>query len=132
MGVFSRLFGGGNKKPRARFTISHREVVAKGWTPAEFEKILSNFAQLYRDRLPPNFSPAVHADNGGVVRTAFPDDLEPDLFCFLVNYGQYPGGFDLDSRTILAGGRATIDSDFLPADQSLIGKRMLCYIPADD
>jgi hypothetical protein len=53
-------------------------------------------------------------------------------FCFLVNYVQYPKGFDLQARTTLVAGRATISSDFLPSDQSLVGKRMLFYIPTED
>jgi hypothetical protein len=41
-------------------------------------------------------------------------------------------GFDLNSRPVLVAGRATITSDFLPSDQSLVGKRILVYVPSED
>jgi hypothetical protein len=93
---------------------------------------MGDFQQSYRDRLPPSFSTEVHAGDGGVLRVTFPADIKPEFFCWLINYFQYPKGFDLKSRTILVAGRATIRSDFLPADQSLIGKPITFYIPADD
>jgi len=66
------------------------------------------------------------------LQVTFPADIKPEVFCWLINYFQYPKSFDLKSRTIFVAGRATINSDFLPADQSLIGKRMTVYVPKDD
>jgi hypothetical protein len=130
MSIFS-LFGARAEKPRADFAISDKEVIARGWTEPELKQIIGDFVQMYRERVPASFSTAVHS-NGDVVRVTFPADIEPRFFCWLINYIQYPKGLDFRARSILVVGKATITSDFLPSEQSLIGKRMTVYIPADD
>ena len=74
----------------------------------------------------------LHTNNRNILRITFPNDIEPHFFCFLINYVQYPKGFNLQSRVILVAGKATIGSAFLPSDHSLIGKRIVFYIPTDD
>jgi len=132
MSIFSRLFGGHSKQTASNFIIGDKELVVRGWSDAELRQIMGDFQQSYRDRLPPGFSTEIHADDGGILRVTSPADIKPSFFCWLINYIQYPKGFDLKSRTILVAGRATISSDFLPADQSLVGKRITFYIPTDD
>jgi hypothetical protein len=132
MSIFSLLFGGCSKQSASSFAIGDKELVVRGWSDTELRQIIGDFQQIYRDRLPPHFSTEVHADDGGVLSVTFPTDIEPRFFCWLINCVQYPKGFDLQSRTILIAGMATISSDFLPSDQSLIGKRIMFYIPADD
>ena len=132
MGILSSLFGGCGKKPPGRFAITDKELFARGWNEAELKQIIGDFQQPYRNDPPANFSTEVHARDGGVLRVTFPADIEPRLFCWFINYVQYPKGFDLKSRAILVAGRATINSEFLPSDQSLIGKRITFYIPTDD
>ena len=132
MSIFSLLFSGCSKQPAGSFIITDKELVVRGWSDAELRQIMGDFQQFYRDRLAQNFSTEVHAGDGGVLRVRFPTDIKPESFCWLINYFQYPKGFHLKSRTILVAGRATISSDFLPADQSLIGKRITFYIPTDD
>jgi hypothetical protein len=132
MGIFSFLFTGRGEQPAGSFTISDKDLVVRGWSDSEFRQIIGDFQQMYRDRLPQNFSVDVHAGDGGVLRATFPVDIEPRFFCWLINYVQYPKKFDLKSRTILVAGRATISSDFLPSEESLIGEHILFYIPTDD
>jgi hypothetical protein len=132
MSIFSSLFGGHDQRPKGSFAISDKELLVRGWSDTELRQILGDFQQVHRDRLPQNFSTEVQARDGGVLRVIFPADIQPRYFCFLINYVQYPKNFDLKSRTILVSGRATMRSDFLPSEQSLIGKRILFYIPADD
>ena len=132
MSIFSFLFGGCSKQSTSNFVVSDKELIVRGWSDAELRRIFSDFQQSYRDRLPPSYSTEVRAGDGGVLRVTFPADIKPEFFCWLINYCQYPKGFDLKSRTTLVAGRATISSDFLPADQSLIGKRITFYIPTDD
>jgi hypothetical protein len=132
MSIFSSLFGGRGKKPASSFAINDKELFARGWKEAELKQIIGDFEQVCRDRLPSNFSTEIHTDDGGVLRVKFPADIEPRLFCWLINYVQYPKGFDLKTRGILVAGNATISSNFLPSDQSLIGKRITFYIPTDD
>jgi hypothetical protein len=132
MSIFSFLFGACGKEAAGTFAISDKEVLVRGWSDTELRQIIRDFQQVYRDRLPQNFSTNVQAGDGGLLRLTFPSDIAPEFFCWLINYVQYPRDFDLKSRTILVVGRATISSDFLPSEQSLIGKRMMLYIPADD
>jgi len=132
MSIFSFLFGGCSQQPTGNFSISDKELIVKGWNAAELKQIVGDFQQIYRDRLPPNFSIEFHTGDGGISRVTFPADMKPEFYCWFINYCQYPKGFDLKSRTILLTGRATINSDFLPADQSLIGKPIKFYIPTDD
>jgi len=132
MSILSVLFGGCSKQSASNFAISDKELFVRGWSDAEVRQIVGDFQQMYRDRLPSNFSTEVHAREGGVLRVTFPSDIKPEFFCWLINYFQYPRNFDFKSRTILVAGRATISSDFLTTDQSLIGKRIMFYIPTDD
>ncbi len=112
--------------------MSDKDLLVRGWSDAELRQILGDFQRLSGNRLPANFSTVIHTGEGAVLRVSFPADIPSMDFCFLVNYVQYPKGFDLKSRTILVAGRATISSDFLPSDQSLIGKRILVYVPSED
>lgn len=130
MGIFSSLFGGG--KPAAKFVISNEQVFVRGWTEAELKQILADFQPMYCDRLPQNFSTEIQSSGGDVRRIVFSTDMDSVIFCFLVNYLQYPKKFDLESRAILVAGRAAVGSDFLPAEGSLVGRQMTFYIPAND
>lgn len=132
MSIFSLLFTGCSKRPKAPFAIRDKELFVRGWSDAELRQILGDFQRLSGDRLPSGFSTEIHTNGGAVLRVSFPADIPSVDFCFLVNYVQYPKGLDLQSRTILVAGKATISSDFLPSQQSLIGKRILVYIPSED
>ncbi len=132
MSLFSLLFGGCGKKPAGSFVVDDKELLVSGWNETELKQIIGNFAQRYQDRLPGNFSTEVRPSDGGILRITFPAGIESRFFCWLVNYVRYPKDFDLKSRKILVAGKATIGSDFLPSDRSLIGKRITFYIPTDD
>jgi len=132
MGFFSFLFHRGVEYPPASFVITDKELFSRGWNEEELRQILDDFQDLYRDRLPQDFSAEIRAGHAWDRRVTFPADIDPLLFCFLVNYVQYPRDFDLDSRTILVVGEGTIGSELLPSDRSLIGKRIMIYVPADD
>jgi hypothetical protein len=132
MSIFSLLFGGCSQRTASSFAINDKELFVRGWSNAEIRQIIGDFRQMYRDRLPAGFSTEVHAGDGGVLRVTFPSDIEPRLFCWLINYVRYPKGLDLQSRTILVAGRATIGSDFLPTNHSLIGQRITLYVPTND
>ena len=51
---------------------------------------------------------------------------------FLINYLAYP--FDLDSknRSIIVGGKTTLNSGFEGIDSSLVGKKAILYVPEND
>ena len=132
MSIFSFLFGGCSKQPTAPIAMSDKELLVRGWSDSELRQILGDFQRLSGNRLPSTFSAEIHTGDGAALRVTFPADIPSVDFCFLVNYVQYPKGFDLNSRHILVAGRATITSEFLPSDQSLIGKHILIYVPSED
>ncbi|HEY4414393.1 MAG TPA: hypothetical protein VGO57_01780 [Verrucomicrobiae bacterium] len=132
MSLFSFMFGGCSKQSPAPMAMNDKELLVRGWSDTELRQILGDFQRLSGGRLSVNFSTEIHTNDGASLRVTFPTDIPSVDFCFLVNYVQYPKGFDLPSRTILVAGRATINSDFLPSDHSLVGRRILVYIPSDD
>jgi len=132
MSIFSFLFGRRGKQPADGVSIRDKKLLVRGWSGTEFRQILGDFQRMYRDRLPPNFTPEVHVRDAGVFRITFPTDIAARFFCWLINYIQYPSDFDLKSRTILVAGSAAMSSDFLPSEQSLLGKSILFYVPAND
>jgi len=133
MGIFSFLFGCGHAPAPANFQLSDELLFVRGWTKPELQKVIADFSHMYSDRLPADFSTAVESGDHGALQVSFPHDIEPRLFCWLINYVQYPKDFDLRSRSIVAAGVATIQADFLPASgQSQVGKRILLYVPAHD
>jgi hypothetical protein len=132
MSIFSFLFGGRGKQPAGSFSTNVKKLLVRGWSGKEFMQIIGDFQQMYRDRLPQNFTTEVQASDTGVFRVTFPTDIAARFFCWLINYIQHPRDFDLKSRTILVAGRAAMSSDFLPSEQSLLGKSIMFYIPAGE
>jgi hypothetical protein len=132
MSIFSFLFGGRRKQAAGSFSTNVKKLLVRGWSGTEFRQIIGDFQQMYRDRLPQNFTTEVHTSDAGVFRVTFPADIVPRFFRWLINYIQYPTDFDLKSRTILVAGKATMSSDFLPSEQSLLGKSIMFYIPAEE
>ena len=111
--------------------LNDKVLIASGWTGPELSKILADFTTLYREQLRTDFIYEVHA-SGAMQRATFPNDIPPWLFLYLVNYAQYPKGFNLDGRSVLAAATATLTPDFeLPA-QALYGNKALFYVPAND
>lgn len=113
-------------------SIVDKELIVRGWKNAELKQIILDFKEAYRNRLLANFTTEINSQQGGDLRVTFTAEIEMRLFFWLINYIQYPKGFDLKSREILVQGKATINSDFLPSKQSFIGKRITFYIPTDD
>jgi hypothetical protein len=132
MSIFSFLFGGCGKQTKAPIAMGDKVLLVQGWNDVELRQILGDFQSLSGNRLPSTFSSEIHTGDGTILRVTFPADIPSMDFCFLVNYAQYPKGFDLKSRKILVAGKANISSEFLPSDQSLIGKRILIYVPSND
>jgi hypothetical protein len=105
-----------------------KALVAYGWKIDELEKILSQFKAKYEI---PNTKHIIQSE-GDKLRVTFPDDLEPALFTFLVNYVQYPEGFDLKHRSIASAGTVTLSLDFGLPSADLNGKKAVFYIPTND
>jgi hypothetical protein len=105
-----------------------KALVVYGWSIDELQKILIQFKAKYEI---PNRKHLIRNDGGGL-RVVFPEDLEPDLFSFLVNYVQYPEGFDLKARSVTSAGTTTLSLDFGLPSGALNGKKAVFYIPTND
>ena len=107
-----------------------KEVLVQGWSEQEVARILADFSRQYN--VPRGFDPRIQPSSVNVWRITFPEDYEPRLFYFLINYLNYPKNMDLTRHTIDVLGRTTLSSAFnLPA-QSIIGKQAVLYVPEGD
>jgi hypothetical protein len=115
-------------QPFVANTKNDKALVVYGWSIDELQKILRQFKTKYEI---PNAKHLIRSE-GDKLRVVFPEDLEPDLFSFLVNYVQYPEGFDLKHRSITSAGTATLSLDFGLPSAALNGKKAVFYIPTND
>jgi hypothetical protein len=106
-----------------------KSIAVVGWREDELNKILAYFRGVYG--LPPSALVVTkHGDN--FFQISFPDDIEPRIYFFLVNYIRYPKGFDLQNRRIGVLGRARLSPAFGIHDSSLNGIMAKIYVPAND
>jgi hypothetical protein len=115
------------------FTIEPGKlIIINGWNKSEVTKILSDFQSMYGGRFHKNFSIQSTEISSNQFHIQFPNDLEPLLFHFIINYAKYPKGLDLSGRSILVLGKATLDNQFNLLEPSLVGQKAMIYVPADD
>jgi len=106
-------------------------VICQGWDEAELTKILADFARIYERRLPA--AQPFHVEHRrDQFRIHFPNDIEPTLLSFLVNYLQYPKDFDLPSHHILVVGIVTLTTAFPIPREDYVGKKARIYVPSND
>ena len=106
-------------------------VICKGWDEVELTKILADFARMYKEQLPVA-QPFRVEHQRGEFRIRFPADIEPTLLSCLVNYLQYPKGFDLPSHHILVVGIVTLTTAFPLPREDYVGKKARIYVPSND
>jgi len=111
--------------PNNRNTLS-----VHGWTRGELDRMLADFRSCYELSDSPDWT--VEAKSGDTFTIAFPQDIQPKYFLFLVNYLRYPKNFDLANRSIGVLGRVVLTKAFGVPDPALIGKQAEIYVPADD
>jgi hypothetical protein len=104
-------------------------VSGSGWDQSELDRILGDFSQQYG--LPAN-SFKIERGDSRKFRISFPHDIEPKLLLFLVNYLEYPNGFDLKSHSIAAVAHVVLTAAFGVSDPTLIGNRARIYVPSND
>lgn len=102
----------------------------RGWSKDELDRIIADFSNMYRDRAMPPL--VVTQQPGSICAITFPQDISPSLLFYLVNYIQYPNGFDLKQRNIGAVAHTSLTSAFGIPNASLIGKRAAIYVPTND
>lgn len=116
----------------APFVPDHQNdkaLIVYGWSEGEVRKILDDFAVLYELGGSINFR--VRAEGNGL-RVVFPDDIEPGLFAFLINYVRYPKDLEPGERRVESIGLSTLSPAFALPTPTLAGRRAVIYVPVDD
>ena len=128
-GVLARLLSGGRKSTFVPDPNNKTAIAVRGWTRAELERILDDFAKPYAIA---RSDFVVSQEPSERLKIAFPADIEPDHFLYLVNYIAYPKDFELAGRTIGVLGRVLLCEGYSVLDAALIGREARVYVPADD
>ena len=111
------------RPPRRAIEVTHGHiqggrsdelVVITGLDFATVKKIVADFASLYSDRETfPEFE-VQQTDNDGAI-ISFSADMEFEIFCFFVNYVQYPKG-ESTTQTVRGWSSLTGSNTFLTPD----------------
>jgi hypothetical protein len=107
------------------------EIICAGWDAAELGKILEDFTQSYADRLGASAPFRTERLSPNEYRIAFPNDIPPTLLSFLVNYVQYPKGFDLATHQIAVVAHVTLTASFPTPREGYVGQRARIYVPSN-
>jgi hypothetical protein len=107
-----------------------KAIMVSGWKENELRRIVDDFRQQGTIDPPMEIEIQQRYDNPFML--TFPGDIAPGDFAALVNYLNYPIGFDLADRALLVAGRTTLNSDFNGIPESLMGKKAIIYVPAND
>jgi hypothetical protein len=106
-----------------------KRIAVRGWTDLELDTILHEFQALFREQLHEGYRVQVGRENDGTFRLGFPDDIEPELYYFLLNALTHPTSHALDGRTATVLGRVVLSPAFNPPDKRLNGQRAWVYLP---
>jgi len=109
-----------------------KEIIVRGLSNEELARILSDFKEIYKDRGIRDHPLKINPLGNNTIRITFPQDFPPIIFTYLINYLQYPKGFDLKAHSIAVYGTVVLSTDFLLPDQNLVGQKSVFYIPAND
>ena len=106
-----------------------KTLLVYGWSETEVRRMLTDFATTYA--LNKGFSYRKSAD-GQRLRVVFPEDIEPGLFAFLINYVRYPMNLEFGDRNVESIGVTTLSPAFGLPTSALDGKRAVIYVPVGD
>lgn len=104
-------------------------VIVRGWNEAAIRKILADFLAAYELQAS---AVKVKAGKNGSTKITFPNNIEPKILYFLINYFQYPKHFDFKHHSISVVGQVVLDQSFGIPDKQLIGKHAEIYVPKND
>jgi hypothetical protein len=107
-----------------------KAITVSGWNENELRRIVDDFRQ--QGTIDPPMEIEIQQPRENQFVLTFPGDIAPGDFAALVNYLNYPFDFDLANRVILVAGRTTLNSDFSGIPESLIGRKAILYVPAND
>lgn len=129
LGVYKRDTGTEGAVTSKLVPGDQARVIVSGWSEPELSKIISDFARKYgwtSSSLP------MRRISDSAYEVSFPNGVAADDLIFLVNYFQYPEGFDLKKRLITSVGLIRLGPPFGLSDESLAGKQAVIYIPSND
>jgi hypothetical protein len=106
------------------------EILVSGWSASDLAKIISDFGSTYS--VPAEMSPSAEPLPGGVFRIGFPRGVAADQFIFLVNYLNYPNGFDLKSHQLTIVGKLVLRDQMGLPDSRVAGRHARVYVPKGD
>ncbi len=101
---------------------------SQGWSSAELAKILSDFAVMYE--LPADTFRAAKLESGAFEIEAV-QPITSDELLYLINYLNYPKGFDLTDRQLTVAAKIT-PSEAMWAPSELTGRQATVYVPSGD
>jgi len=107
-------------------------ILVKGWKEEELRKIIADFIETYKNDGYAPYKIEHQKQHENLYRLSFPQDIHPLLFTFLVNFLAYPFELDFKSRSIIVGGRTTLNSGFAGIDENLTGQKAILYLPEND
>ena len=107
-------------------------IFVRGWDESEITRIIGDFVAMYENDGYPAYTIEPKKQSEKFYRLTFPQDVHPRLFIYLLNYVAYPFDFELRNRSIIVGGKTTLNADFEGLDPQLLGKNAILYIPEND
>ena len=114
-----------NDPARPRFAVS-------GWSAQELACIVRDFSRLCRGQLRDGFHVELRSRPGGVFHLEAPADLEPGLFCLLLNALNCPSDPELQGREVAVLGSVVLTPAFTALPPALERQPAWIYLPATD
>lgn len=106
-----------------------KRIAVRGWTDLELDIILHEFQAMFREQLHEGYRVHIGRDSDGTFRLGFPDDIEPELYYFLLNALTHPVNHALEGRQAAVLGRVRLSPAFNPPDKRLSGQAAWVYLP---
>ena len=105
-----------------------KKILVNGWSEPELKKILKQFESMYQEA--GEFVFEIHLEPAApeLIAVVFPQDIDPVLFAFLINYIHYPKDFDLGGRAIGVLGTYSL----APSQAGYGSGTVAVYVPEPD
>lgn len=109
--------------------LADKRIAVRGWSAREIAAILRDFSSLYGDQLHTGFRVEVGERPGGVCQLRFPEDVETELFYFLLNALNCPRDFDLQGRSVAVLGSVVLTAACHWPEPTPFGQQAWIYVP---
>jgi hypothetical protein len=109
-----------------------KRIAVRGWSDTELAAILRDFEHMFREQLHQGYRIKSGRELDGTFRLSFPNDIEPELYCCLLNALIHPTDYELEGRAVAVLGRVRLSAAFTLPDPGLRGRYAWVYLPEDD